>query len=129
MVSVLWIIGGAVDRVREKCQLMPRTSRHLDHVRLVRISEPRPDGHFPPRRVPVRLKSIAIFRVAPDLLRQRRRNAWHISDTMLSGAATGASCGWTTGVVAHKAAINNKLLFISPSCSRRQNTILPRLSS
>src|SRR5215472_10230164 len=54
--------------------LLPRTSGHFHKVYLVRISEPRPDHHFAPPRVPVRLKGVATLRVAPDCLRQRRRN-------------------------------------------------------
>src|ERR1019366_4378351 len=66
--------GGAMDGLREKCQLLPRASRHSHEVCLIGVSEPRPDHHFAPLRVPVGLKSSTILRVSPDCFRQGLRN-------------------------------------------------------
>ena len=67
----------AANGIREERQLLPRAARHLHEVKLRRISEPRGNQHFAPRRMPIRKAGGAKRRVSPRSLRQRRRNLWH----------------------------------------------------
>src|SRR5215470_7669595 len=73
IVAALGVIGSAIHRFREKRQLLPRAAGHFDYMRLERVPESRSYDHFPPRRMPIRLKRNAAFRVTPNRFSERCR--------------------------------------------------------